>query len=245
MGAVCCSSADRVFDVYYGNGMPFAVGPLENSLLKLFWPGTIMFQVWKEDALVYLKMKQDFYKIKQPAAIPWYDLALYCSMSMECSHLVGTYVAVKAAEGHHAKQRAISNFKRALLQSNYRFSSGLGGFSTMITMCLLSQTDFCGSLVGADKELRRIMFTTTAIYMMEKLEGNESFHDNEVRNTRGSWDHVKGHDIRPSILDTGIVDHYKDWMNLARTYKSSLTISKKADSHLAAAVGLLMEFEGT
>ena len=240
-----CSCADYLFDKAYGQGPKFKQGKLEHGILQFWWPGCFYMNIAKEDALAYEKLRQLVYTAKVPASVPWFDLALFCSMSKECSHLVGRYVAIKAAPSHHMKKKAIWNFQSTVLRAHYRFSDGLAGFSTCVTATLLGQHDFCASMVDEEsKDLARIMFTTDNVFMMNKQEAAESFHDCEVRLTRGRWAHVKGNDFRPKPLQTGICDNFKKWLDLSRTFKASLNISHNVDSHLAAATALLMEMEG-
>jgi hypothetical protein len=202
----------------------------------------------KEDALAYEKLRQDLYTSKNPLAIPWFQLALFISMSKECQRLVGGYMKIKNSEGHSARKRACHQFQAAVLRSHYRFSSGLAGFSTMCTHALLSRRVFCCSIVGRDKgggEFERFMFTSTeGIYMMPKQEGNESFHDNELRLGRNRYQLIKSDDLKCVPLKVGIVENYRDWLQLVNTFKASMTIKKESESFLAAAVALLMQFEG-
>ena len=240
-----CSCADKLFDKAYGDGPKFIDSRLEKSIAAFWWPGIFHMHISKEDALAFEKLRQQVYTAKVPGAVPWFDLALFCSMAKECSHLVGKYVAIKAAPGHHQKKKAIWNFQGQVLRAHYRFDKGLAGFSTCVTACLLGQHDFCASVIDAEtKELSRFMFVTDHVFKMEKQESNESFHDCEVRKAHNKWAHIKGSDFRPKPLDVGICDNFKKWLELARTFKSSLNISHEAESHLAAAVGLLMELEG-
>eukprot|EP00937_MAST-01D_sp_MAST-1D-sp2_P007708 g7708.t1 len=240
-----CSCADYLFDKAYGKGPKFATANLETSLKKFWWVGVFHMRIAKEDALAFEKLRQLVYTAKVPASVPWFDMALFCSMAKECSHLVGRYVAIKAAPSHHMKKKAIWNFQSTVLRAHYRFNDGLGGFSTCATACLLGQQDFCASIVDPEtKELSRTMFTTENIFVMNKQEVAESFHDCEVRKTRNRWAHIKGSDFRPKPLQTGICDNFKKWLELCRSFKMSLEIGNEVDSHLAAAVALLMEFEG-
>ena len=86
------------------------------------------------------KLRQDLYTSKNPLAIPWFQLALFISMSKECQRLVGGYMKIKNSEGHSARKRACHQFQAAVLRSHYRFSSGLAGFSTMCTHAVISCT---------------------------------------------------------------------------------------------------------
>ena len=85
------------------------------------------------------------------------------------NRLVGGYVKIKNSQGHSARKKATHQFQGAILRAHYRFDSGLGGFSTLITHTLLSRRVFCCSIMGRVKEsdFDRFMFTTAeGVYMM-------------------------------------------------------------------------------
>ena len=193
-----CSFADDAFNRRYGEGPVFVESRCAQSLVQFCCDGCVHMDFQKEDALAYEKLRQDCYTTKVPMAIPWFDLALFCAMSKECQRLVGAYMKIKNSDGHSAKKKAVHQFQGLVLKSHYRFDKGLAGFSTMATHSLLARREFCCSLYdGKTKEMDRIMFTTAeGIYMMDKQAGNESFHLNEVRRAKGTYQYIKGNDLK-------------------------------------------------
>jgi hypothetical protein len=242
---LACDLADRAFDYHYGDGPVFSESRCVNALNHFCCSGCLHLDIAKEDALAFEKLRQDCYTNKVPMSIPWFDLALFCSMAKECQRLVGAYVKIKNADGHSAKKRAMHHFQGQVLKAHYRFAGGLAGFSTMVTHSVLSRREFCCSVYDIKKkELKRFMFQNDGIFAMEKQEGNESFHENELRLTKGKYQYVKGNDLRCNPLQAGICNYYKEWISHARTFRSSMNIKQNTESHLAAACALLMDFEG-
>jgi len=168
------------------------------SLKQFCSDGCLHMDMQKEDALAFEKLRQDCYTSKVPMSIPWFDLALFCSMSKECQRLVGAYMKIKNSEGHSARKKAVHQFQGVILKAHYRFDKGLGGFSTMATHAILANREFCCSIIdNKTREMDRVMFTCNeGVYMMDKQAGNESFHESEVRRTKGRYQYIKGNDLK-------------------------------------------------
>ena len=77
----------------------------------------------------------------------------------------------------------------------------------------------------------------------EEEDQEEEIRKYEVRLKKETYSHIKGTDFKCEPLDSGICDHYKKWLTYARTFRSSMELPPKGNT-LAAAAGLIMEFEG-
>jgi hypothetical protein len=279
----------------------FKESSLAASLYKFVRPGTLHLDIQKEDALAYEKLRQDIYSAETPTKVPVFDMALFISMSMECQQIASIHQRCRELDGN-AQQQAFKEFNIAVLKSCYRFSEGLGGFSTLVThstpcinLCgsdcfvivreqatfaVLTKMEFTCSLQDSKTlALTPIMFSRAAVYATEpplledekddkkpikkkKTKAEEAAEreeaeeaasiaarlaagrELEVRWKKGKYSHVKGSEIKCEPLDSGVCDHYKKWLHYARTFRSSMELPPKGDT-LAAASGLLMEFEGS
>ena len=65
----------------------------------------------------------------------------------------------------------------------------------------------------------------------------------QIRKRAQGYTHCAGNNIKPDSLESGMCDHYHKWLAYARTFRASMELPPTGDM-LAAAVGLLMEFEG-
>lgn len=244
----CCGSKKKAV---------FEQSNLMTALHEFLRQGTLHLETAREDALAYEKLRLSIYE-QSPLSVPVFDMALFISMSMECSTLLAAHERVRITE-KAAQETAKKDFAIKVLMAHYRFSEGLGGFSQMCTYVLLTQRPYvCSIQDHKTQNLSQVMFGPSAVWMMEpevleededgkvkKKTKEEEENDPrrfEIRIRKGLVAHVKGRDHKCAPLDTGIVDHFDKWLAYTRTFRSSLELPQTGNA-LAAAAGLLMEFD--
>lgn len=244
----CCGSKKKTV---------FGQSNLMTAVHEFLRKGTLHLEVAREDALAYEKLRLLIYE-QSPLSVPVFDMALFISMSMECSSLLQAHERVRNTD-KASQETAKKDFAVKVLMSHYRFSEGMGGFSQMCTFLLLTQHPYVLSIQDhKTQNLSQIMFGPSAVWMMEPevLEEDEDGQTKkktkeeeendprrfEIRIRKGVISHVKGRDHKCAPLDSGIVDHFDKWLAYTRTFRSSLELPQ-AGNTLAAAAGLLMEFD--
>jgi len=231
------------------------VSCLVKSLHKFLRKGTFHLETQREDSLAYEMLRQDVYEREDPLKVPIFDLALFLSMSMECGKLLQLHSAIAELD-KDSSAMAVKEFQVTVLKSTYRYSTGkLGGFSTLVTFAILSRRPFvCAMQDSQTQNISQIIFGTSACWMTDSKVQKDSDDDEqeddeadirryEVRLKKESYNHIKGTEFKCEPLDSGICDHYKKWLTYARTFRSSMELPPKGNT-LAAAAGLIMEFEG-
>ena len=223
-------------------------------LLKFLRKGTMHLEITSEDMLAYEKLRQQLYEMDNPLKISVFDLALFISMSMECQKLLTLHTRARETDGK-ARELASKDFRVQVLKSNYRFIGGLSGFSQLCTFAVLTNVQYMLNLLDPRTQVNnKILFAPNAVFMKDKLEEAASGTEKrrqmleeqnmpQIRKRAQGYTHSAGNNIKPDSLESGMCDHYHKWLAYARTFRASMELPPTGDM-LAAAVGLLMEFEG-
>ena len=211
-------------------------------------------EISMEDALAFEKLRQQIYESENPLTISVFDLALFISMSMECGKLLTLHTRARESDGK-AREMASKDFRVQVLKANYRFTQGVGGFSQLCTFAVLTNLQYMVNILNPRTQINnKMLFAPNAVFMKDKLEEDASSSTKrkqmleeaelpQIRLRKAGYTHVSGNNIKCEPLESGICDHYRKWIAYCRTFRASMDLPPSGDM-LAAAVGLLMEFEG-
>lgn len=262
MGCCCCCMAKPP---------KYAESNLGRQLTRFCRKGTMHLQIANEDRLAFERLRVMVYAAKDPLTLSVFDLALFCSMAMECGKLHELHARVREADAEGPQRpRAVRDFRVLANKCQYRFVGGAGGFSQLVTFAALTNCQFL-LLFEHDptKPARKFQFCNSAVYMMdergyddplalknEKGEEvslpatngiptgvGEDIQFPKLRFKDGTYRHVEGRNIKVETLDYGTAFHFQKWLEYARSFRSSMELCMPGGNVLKAAIGLLMMFE--
>ena len=137
--------------------------------------GTQHFQITNEDRLAFEKLRELVLAEEDPLKLAVFDLALFCSMAMECKRLEFLHSQVRESDPDPRmpqRARAIKDFRIAALKTQYRHINGASGFSQLVTFAVLTNMHFMLLFNGPDetKPAKKIQFAKNACYVKDHFE---------------------------------------------------------------------------
>ena len=238
----CCCSKLKVKPME-----PNSVVTCCNSLLHKL---VQQYDIAQEDRVAFDMLRMGLYELckASPTSAPVFDLALFISMSKECRSLIDWHMRYRELEGP-SKMRAHKKFVELLLTARYRFGDGVGGFTQLATVALLTNVPLVIYFDDPDTyDVAKLRFAATGIYRMEKLYGVEAQERKKEHEThvialrQGTYYPARGDPLQLAPASGGMTANFDRWLKYCRTVRTAYELPAPGQSDMLTTVVSLLQF---